>query len=155
QLIWSSYLQGSNRNDVYGIAVDSSGDVYVTGWTLSSDFPTTAGAYKTTGGASYDVFVTKFYRDGSHLVWSTFLGGGGTDQCRGGMTLDPSGRVIVTGYTESTNFPTTTGAYQRTNRGGGGDVFVSVLSADGSTLEHSTLLGSTGPDLAFAGLVRN
>jgi hypothetical protein len=152
-LLWSTYLQGSDRDDVYGLRVDAAGDILLTGWTASADFPTTAGAYDRTHNGSNDIFVAKLDGDGSGLIWSTFLGGSNIDQCRGAMALDATGRVYLSGYTESTNFPTHAGAYQTMNRGGMGDALAAVISADGASLVYSTMLGGAGPDFAFSGLV--
>ncbi|MBL7152506.1 MAG: hypothetical protein ISS79_02225 [Phycisphaerae bacterium] len=150
--IWSTYLHGTDRDDVYGVYADADGFVYAVGWTRSSSFPTTPGAYDTTHNGDMDVFVAKFEPDGTDLVYATFLGGSGTDQCRGGMDFDEEGAVYLSGYTDSTDFPTTSGAIQSSFRGGYGDAFVAKLSADGSELLFSTYLGSTGPDHAFPGL---
>lgn len=152
-LLWSTYLQGSDRDDVYGVRVDAVGDVIAVGWTASADFPTTVGAYDRTHNGSNDVFVAKISADGGRLLWSTFIGGSGIDQSRGAMALDGTGRVYLAGYTESTNFPTHAGAYQRMNRGGMGDALVAVVSADGASLVYATMLGGSGPDFAFSGLV--
>jgi len=152
QLVWSTYLHGSQRDDVYGVWADSQGFVYITGWTGSSDFPTTVGAYDRTHNGKNDVFLVKLTPDGSKLVYATLLGGSGVDQCRGGMSVDDSGSVYLSGYTDSVDFPVTSGAIQKTFQGGYGDAFVAQLSADGSSLLFSTYLGSSGPDHAFPGL---
>jgi hypothetical protein len=152
KVIWSTYLHGSDRDDVYGILADNNGYVYVTGWTRSSNFPTTAGVYDRIHNGQMDVFITKIAPDGSSLVYSTFFGGSGTDQCRGGMFIDDSGCIYLSGYTDSTNFPITSGAIQSTFRGGYGDAFIAKLSADGSSVLFSTYLGSSGPDHAFPGI---
>ncbi len=151
-LIWSTYLHGTDRDDVYGVRVDADGHVYAVGWTRSSDFPTTPGAYKREHSGNMDVFITKLRPDGSSLVYSTFLGGSRIDQCRGGMDFDAEGNIYLCGYTDSLDLPTTEGAIQRTFQGGYGDAFVAKLSADGSALLFSTYLGSSGPDHAFPGL---
>lgn len=151
-LIWSTFLHGTDRDDVYGVHVDANGYVYAVGWTRSSNFPTTPGAYDRTHNGDMDVFITKLQPDGSSLLYSTFLGGSRVDQCRGGMDFDAQGNIYLSGYTDSLNFPTTDGAIQQTFKGGYGDAFVAKLSADGSSLLFSTYLGSTGPDHAFPGL---
>ena len=151
-LIWSTYLHGSDRDDVYGVHVDANGYVYAVGWTRSSNFPTTPGAYDRTHNGDMDVFITKLKPDGSSVVYSTFFGGSRVDQCRGGIDFDAQGNIHLSGYTDSLNFPTTDGAIQQTFKGGYGDAFVAKLSADGSSLLFSTYLGSTGPDHAFPGL---
>lgn len=152
RLVWSTYLHGTSRDDVYGIHVDDAGFVHAVGWTRSSDFPTTASAHDRTHNGEMDVFLAKLTPDGKSLVFSTFFGGSGTDQCRGGMDFDAEGSVYLSGYTDSADFPTTAGAIQRTFQGGYGDAFVAKLSADGSALLFSTYLGSSGPDHAFPGL---
>ena len=97
------------------IAVDGAGNAYVTGDTLSTNFPTTAGAAQTThAGGDNDAFVTTLDATGSGLVYSTYLGGSGLDWGNG-IAVDGAG-AYVTGYTASTNFPTTAGAFQTTRR---------------------------------------
>ena len=78
-LLWSTYLQGSARDDVYGVRADAQGNVIVTGSSFSTDFPTTPGAYDRTLAGNKDVFVAKLSADGSSLLWSTFVGGAGPD----------------------------------------------------------------------------
>jgi hypothetical protein len=151
-LIWSTYLHGTDRDDVYGVHVDANGYVYTVGWTRSSNFPTTPGAYDRTHNGDMDVFIAKFKPDGSDLVYSTLFGGSGIDQCRGGMFIDESGSIYISGYTDSGNFPTTAGAIHKTFRGGYGDAFVVKLSADASSLLFCSYLGSSGPDHAFPGV---
>jgi hypothetical protein len=152
RLIWSTYLHGSSRDDVYGVHADARGNVYAVGWTRSSDFPTTPGAHDRTHNGEQDVFLTKIAPDGGSLVFSTFLGGSGIDQCRGAMDFDAEGAIYLCGYTDSPDYPTTDGAIQRTFSGGYGDAFIAKLAPDGSSLLFSTYLGSTGPDHAFPGL---
>ena len=96
------------------IAVDAAGNAYVTGFTQSPNFPTTAGAFDRTGAASnnLDVFVTKLNPTGTALVYSTFIGGTNFDWGRG-ITVDSAGNAYVTGQTKSSNFPTTSGAFDR------------------------------------------
>src|SRR6266513_368742 len=152
-LVYSTYLGGSGRDGGWGIAVDTLGNAYVTGGTSSTDFPTTAGALKTTspgGGA----FVTKLNPTGSGLVYSTYLGGSGNDYGYG-IAVDTLGNAYMTGVTFSTDFPTTPGAIQTTFGGGGGffrggDAFVTKLNPTGSALVYSTYLGVLGSDTGFA-----
>ncbi len=118
-LVYSSYLGGSGNSDEgRSIALDTTGNAYVTGYTQSANFPTTSGAYETTYGGGGDAFITKLNVTGSALVYSTYLGGTGGAACRG-IAVDPSGNAYVTGFTGSSNFPTTAGAYQTTYTGGG------------------------------------
>ena len=131
-----------------GVAVDSAGAAYVTANTISTDFPTTPGAFDTTGGFS-DVFVTKLNPAGSGLSYSTFLGGGGFDQSHG-VAVDSAGAAYVTGITVSGDFPTTAGAFDTSaNDGFPGDAFVTKLNPAGSGLSYSTYLGGSDPDLGF------
>src|SRR5438445_679977 len=131
-LVYSTYLGGSALDKGYGIAVDTSGNAYVTGLTYSTDFPTTPGAIQTTyseGGlySGGDAFVTKLNAAGSALVYSTYLGGRGTDMGRAIALQYPN--VYVTGHTESYDFPTTTGAFQTMHDAvSGTDVFVAKIA---------------------------
>jgi hypothetical protein len=142
-LSYSTYLGGSNFDRGFGIAVDASGSAYVTGVTTSSNFPTTAGAFQTSNHGYAEAFVTKLNTAGSALVYSTYLGGSGGD-IGDGIAVDASGSAYVTGYTRSTDFPTTAGAFQTTKRGGGYNAFVTKLNAAGSALVYSTYLGGSG-----------
>src|SRR5229473_3232797 len=144
-LVYSTYLGGSSTDVGFGIAVDSSGDAYVTGYTQSSNFPTTAGALQTTfGGGLVDAFVSKLNSGGSALVYSTYLGGS-SDNFGFGIAVDSSGNAYVTGYPQSSNFPTTAGALQ-TTFGGLADAFVSKLNSSGSALGYSAYLGGGSTD---------
>jgi hypothetical protein len=126
-LVYSTYLGGSSGDVGTGIALDASGNAYITGYTDSTNFPTTPGAFQTTyGGGSADAFMTKLNPTGSALVYSTYLGGNGLDQ-GAGIGLDASGNAYIAGSSYSTNFPTTSGAFQTTN-GGGQDVFVAKFT---------------------------
>jgi hypothetical protein len=147
-LIYSTYLGGSGQDDTdfySSIAVDSSGNAYVTGFTSSSDYPITPSAFQTSNhGGFYDAFVTKLNSSGSALIYSTYLGGT-ADEGGLGIALDGDGRAIVTGYTHSPDFPTTPNAAQPTI-GGGYDAFVTKLNASGTALVYSTFLGGTLDD---------
>ena len=125
-LLYSTYLGGSDVDYGTGIALDSSGNAYVTGLTFSSDFPTTAGAFQTTLGGTQNAFVSKLNSSGSALVYSTYLGGSDFD-IGYGIALDSARNAYVTGLSQSTDFPTTAGAFQ-TTYGGGEDAFVSKFS---------------------------
>ena len=161
-LLYSTYLGGSNDDQGYGIAVDSSGDAYVTGVAYSTDFPVTPGAFQTTnksvGGSN--AFVSKINPTGSSLVYSTYLGGSsgldipfhginaldGTNASDIGtaIAVDGSGSAYVTGFSTSTDFPITSGAFQATNKSAGGsNAFVSKINPTGSGLGYSTYLGGS------------
>jgi type IV secretory pathway TrbF-like protein/cold shock CspA family protein len=143
-LVYSTYIGGSWYDEGNGIAVDGSGNAYVTGGTGSIDYDVTPGAFQTTNGGGADVFVTKLNATGTALVYSTYIGGSGNEVGRG-IAVDGSGNAYVTGYTESTNYDVTPGAFQTTN-GGGADVFVTKLSATGTALVYSTYIGGSGND---------
>jgi hypothetical protein len=143
-LLYSTYLGGSNLDAALGIAVDGSGNAYVTGSTRSTDFPTTAGAFQTSLPGRENAFVAKLDAAGTALVYSTYLGGSSFDAARG-IAVDGSGNAYVTGSTFSRDFPTTAGALQTSYGGGGSDAFVAKLDAAGTALLYSTYLGgSTG-----------
>jgi hypothetical protein len=153
-LVYSSYLGGGSYENGEGIAVDSAGDAYVTGFTSSTDFPITPGAFQTTNGRGGIGFVTKFNATGSALIYSTFLGGTGVDGFGGdhgyGIAVDSSGNAYVTGLTDSKDFPTTPGAFQSACDGGGfncsPNAFVTKFNPTGSGLAYSTFLGGTDID---------
>jgi hypothetical protein len=147
-LAWSSYLGGSIDYDyVYGVAVDASGNVYATGYTYASDFPTTPGAFDTTWNGSYDAFVTKVNATGSSLGYSTFLGGTSSDYGYA-IAVDGAGSAYVSGQTFSSGFPTTPGAYDTSYNSA--DAFVTKLNPTGSGLVWSTFLGGASTDYAYA-----
>jgi hypothetical protein len=154
-LVYSTFLGGSSFDAGGSIFVDCSGNAYVTGDTYSTDFPTTLGAFQTNfGGGASDAFVTKLNSSGSALVYSTFLGGEVDDHGHD-ITVDSAGQAHVTGFTNSTMFPTTSGAYDMTYNGAGppwfyGDAFVTKLNSHGSALIYSTYLGGkSGDDLGL------
>jgi hypothetical protein len=148
-LVYSSFL-GGGADSGSGIAVDASGNAYVTGRTESTIFPTTPGAFQTTSAGLADAFVTKVDPTGSALVYSTYLGGNGVEQGLG-IAVDAAGNAYVTGQTESSNFPTTPGAFQ-TTFGGIGDAFVTKVDPTGSALVYSTYLGGSSSCCGDAGL---
>ena len=131
------------------IAVDASGNAYVTGQTSFADFPTTPGAFQPAKPGDEDVFVSKLNATGSALVYSTYLGGSQSVAQGGGITVDAVGNAYVTGFTGATDFPTTPGAFQ-TTMAGNFDAFVTKLNATGSALLYSTFLGGSGADGAAA-----
>jgi hypothetical protein len=146
-LLYSTYLAGSDIEIGYGIALDASGNAYVTGQTYSTNFPTTAGAFQTTLNGVIDAFVTKLNAAGSSLIYSTYLGGSGLETGYG-VAVDSSGNAYVAGDTSSSNFPTTLGAFQTTFGGGSDDAFLTKLNVAGSDLVYSTYLGGSGEDFA-------
>ncbi|MBI5234615.1 MAG: SBBP repeat-containing protein [Deltaproteobacteria bacterium] len=147
--MYSTYLGGSDDDRGFGIAVNSSGNAYVTGWTYSSDFPT-VGPIDGTWNGSYDAFVTKLNTAGSALVYSTYLGGS-EEEVGSGIAIDSSGNAYVTGWTESSDFPTAS-PFDGTCGGCPNfiDAFVTKLNASGSALDYSTYLGGSSSDLGHA-----
>lgn len=155
-LMYSTYLGGSGLSngfygdDGYAIAVDSSGDAYVTGATYSQNFPVTKGAFQTVNNSlrtfSENAFVTKLNPTGTALVYSTYLGGSAGDEGTG-IAVDASGDAYVIGSATSTNFPVTTGVFQSTNvaltTSGWGEAFITKLNPTGASLVYSTYLGGT------------
>ncbi|HEY3824149.1 MAG TPA: SBBP repeat-containing protein, partial [Bryobacteraceae bacterium] len=148
-LLYSTYLGGNGQDVAYGIAVDSLGDTYVTGSTTSTNFPR-QNAYSANLTGSTNAFVTELNALGNGLMYSTYLGGSGTD-IGYGIALDGSGDATITGSTTSANFPHfPVLPYQNTNQGGASDAFVTRLSTTGTALVYSTYLGGSGTDLGYA-----
>jgi Beta-propeller repeat len=149
-LVYSTYLSGSSFGSDVGldIAVDTAGNAYITGETSSADFPTTHGALQRTFRVGQDGFVSKLNSTGTALLYSTFLGGGNINS-GSGIAVDAAGNAYVMGYTDSADFPTTTGAFQPQFRGGFLDAFVSKLNATGTALVYSTYLGGSGVEEGF------
>jgi hypothetical protein len=147
-LVYSTFVGGGKDDVSKDIAVDSAGNVYITGFTESNllfdSFPTTQGSFDTTHNGSQDVFVTKLNANGTALQYSTLLGGNSTDFGRG-IVVDSIGNAYVTGETSSTQqpFPVTAGAYDPTYNGGLTDGFVIKLNPSGSDLLFSTYLGGS------------
>ncbi len=147
-LIYSTYIGGSGDEIGYDIQVDENGNAYMSGYTSSTDYPTTIGAYdRIYNGGAYDIVITKLNPTGSALVYSTFIGGANDDYAFG-IDLDLSGNMFVSGHTSSTDFPTTSGAYDQTYSGGTNDVIAVKLNSSGTALIYSTFIGGTADDVA-------
>jgi hypothetical protein len=147
-VVYSTYLGGGGEDRATGVAVAPNGNAYVSGFTTNGTFPTTTGAYQTTyGGGSRDGFFTELNASGTALVYSTLVGGSGTDTATR-IAVDSSSDAYVVGNTTSTNLPTSAGALQ-TTYGGGGDAFVAKISPNGggaADLQYSTYLGGSAAD---------
>jgi len=144
-LLYSTFLGGSDYDSGSAITLDGSGSLYVTGSTQSSDFPTTAGAFNISHNGGYDAFVVKMNTLGTALACATFLGGSGDD---GGsaIAVDGAGNAYITSSTTSSDFPTTAGAFDTNYNGGDHDAFVVKLTASGTELAYATYLGGSGKD---------
>ncbi|HEV2331327.1 MAG TPA: SBBP repeat-containing protein, partial [Verrucomicrobiae bacterium] len=136
-LVFSTFLGGSGIQSGQGVAVDIYGNIFVAGYTSATNFPTHS-ALQPTNGGGYDGFVTELRPGGDALAFSTYLGGNGFDAVAG-ITLDTNDSPVITGYTQSTNFPTANAAQPA--YGGNGDAFVAKLNSAGSALVYSTYLG--------------
>lgn len=146
-LVYSTYLGGNIAETAEDIALDGSGNVYVTGMTLSSNFPTVS-AYDNTRTGVSDAFVTKLNSAGSAWVFSTYLGGsGGGWETGQGIAVDGSNAYVL-GNTLSSDFPTNS-AYQ-SSKAGIQDMFITKFSSDGGTLEYSTYLGGSGYEAGYS-----
>ncbi len=154
-LVYSTYLGGTGDDRGYGIAVDSAGCAYVTGYATSTDFPITANAIQGTFQGYYDAFVTKFNSNGNGLIYSTYLGGTEGDVGYG-IAVDSDGNAYVTGYTESSGevsppgFPTRNPLQPNNNSNSFlRDAFITKINADAS-LGYSTYLGGWQNDIGYA-----
>jgi hypothetical protein len=150
-LSYATYLGGSAYDSSTAIAVEASGNSYITGWTNSTNFPVTTGVFQTNCGGSSgcssrnsDIFVSKLSSDGSTVVYTTFIGGSNVDVAKG-IVVDGLGNAYVVGHTASTDYPTTSGTVQKTF-GGAMDAVVTELNANGTALGFSTYLGGSGID---------
>jgi hypothetical protein len=141
--VYSTYLGGSTNDGGGGITADSSGNAYVTGQTQSADFPTVKPLQSTLVGSA-NAFLAKISPSGSAIVYSTFLGGSGSDGASG-VTVDHLGDAYIAGGTASTDFPTVN-ALQPTFGGGSSDAFVTEINATGNALVYSTFLGGSGDE---------
>jgi hypothetical protein len=153
-LLYSTYLGGRNSENGYGISLDSSGNVYVSGLTCSTNFPTTAGAFQTVykgtcalDGTGGNAFAAKLNPTLSSLLYSTYIGGSGSDASYS-VAVDSTGVAHIVGRTTSTNFPTTPGAFQ-TTFGGISDIFLTYLNSTGTGLIYSTYLGGNSSEAAY------
>ena len=142
-LVYATYLGGDGADAGMGIAVDSSGQAYVTGFTESTNFPTVPVTPLFGNQGGRDAFVTKLNAAGNGFVYSTYLGGGADDTGLG-IAVDTAGNAYVTGWTDSTDFPTTASAFQTDQPDR--DAFVTKINSTGTALVYSTYLGGSGID---------
>jgi pimeloyl-ACP methyl ester carboxylesterase len=143
-LLYAGFLGGSDEDGGSGIAVDAAGNAYVTGWTLSSNFPAVVGPDTSYNGGYYDAFVAKVNPSGTGLVYAGFLGGSGWDE-GSDIAVDAAGNAYVTGETTSRNFPAVVGPDTSYN-GGDYDAFVAKVNPEGTGLVYAGFLGGSSSD---------
>ena len=146
-LVYSTFLGGDNDDIGLAIAIDSAEDAYLAGYTYSdaTSFPL-VGAYDSTFGGDFDAFVTKLYRTGDSLIYSTFLGGQEADFASA-IAVDPFGEACVVGSTPSNDFPVVNAFDGSFN--GSWDVFVTYVAVSGDSLVYSTYLGASDYEFAY------
>jgi hypothetical protein len=148
-LVYSTFLGGTLKNGssegAFALAVDAQGSIFVGGSTGSIDFPVTAGSYDSSVNGPGDAYILKLTPDGSAVSFGTFVGGGSLEFLYD-LALGPDGSIYATGYTASTDFPTTGGAFDST-LAGFSDGYMVRLSGDGTTLMASTLFGGSGGEV--------
>ena len=166
-LIYSTYIGGFDEDRPHSMMIDANGDLAITGHTASSDFPVTSGAYQTSIGGWFDMFVLKVNPSGTGLVGSTFLGGSNDDgmnddfqlsynygdPLRGEVLVDNSGNVYAAGNTTSSNFPTVNAT--QSTLSGSRDGVVVKLNPNLTQLIWSTYLGGNGSDAAYNLVLKN
>jgi gliding motility-associated-like protein len=157
--IFASYTGSTADNWGYTATFDDLGYMYTGGNVFGNGYPVTTGAYQNNyAGASSDIVISKFDTTGSFLVYSTYLGGSGTE-VPNSLVVNSQGQVFILGSTGSSNFPVTAGAFDQTFNGGanytltsiltyqnGSDIIISKLSADGTQLLASTYVGGSAND---------
>jgi len=149
-LVFSTYLGGQRFGpNLLGLAIDRDRNVYLTG-TASGDFPTTPGAFDSVFGTGQDVFVTKLNSSGDSLIYSTAVGGDLDGENAFSIDVDELGCAYVTGFTWSSDFPTTPDAFQRVFGGSGYDSYVFRLSPGGNRLLYSSFLGGSQVEMGYS-----
>ncbi len=126
---WATYYGGSGDDEGFGIAIDASGNIVITGQTSSTSGIATSGAYQTSKGGGYDAFIAKFNASGVR-GWATYYGGGGDDYSYG-IAVDGSGNIVITGRISSTSGIATSGAHQTSYGGGTNDAFIASFTSGG------------------------
>ncbi|HXU39754.1 MAG TPA: SBBP repeat-containing protein [Blastocatellia bacterium] len=153
QFFYSSLIGGSGQESGVSVATDAAGSAYIAGRTTSADLPLVGAIQVSYGGGDSDAFVSKLAPDGKTLIYSTYLGGNGTENLlnRSGISVDSAGNAYVTGDTQSANFPLK-GAVQPAKNGNTStsDAFVSVINPSGSDFVYSTYLGGLNDDFGLA-----
>ena len=142
-LEFSTYLGGSGSEGIWDMALDDEGDVYIAANSASSDFPVSSTAFCSTHSGNTDMVAVKFSIDDQAIVYGTYVGGSQIE-AKFSILVQADGTVLLSGTTESMDFPTTPGANDTTYNGGRGDAYLLHLDANGSSLVFSTLLGGSG-----------
>ena len=143
-IVYSTYLGGASDDRIFDMAVADDAAVFVAGSSTSANFPTTSASVQPALAGGRDGFLTHFSLAGNALLYSTFIGGSGTDEVFG-MIIDAPMNAYLTGRTTSTNFPTLT-PLQQSNGGGANDAFVTKINPPGVAIVYSTYLGGAGDD---------
>jgi hypothetical protein len=151
--VYSGFIGSSGEEQATAIAIDPSGNAYITGYTASTSGFATAGAFDTTYNSGADAFITKINSSGTAILYTTYLGGSAYDIGEG-IAADMAGSVYVTGSTFSANFPTTAGAFD-TSHNGNRDIFVTKLAPAGNALVYSTYIGGSNDDRAWSIAIDN
>lgn len=143
RILIATYFGGSKQErGVYGMALDSEGNIVIGSATRSPNLPTTDGCYQPKyGGPTADMYAAKLSPDMKKLLWCTYVGASKTDWPRGGLAVDDQDNVYLVGGTDSPDFPLTEGAFQRQRKGNKRDAAIVKLKHDGSSIIWSTLLG--------------
>jgi uncharacterized protein (TIGR03437 family) len=148
-ILSSTVFGGSNDDDAYAIAVDSAGNSYVTGQTLSVDFPLKGGVQGGPGDRGFgDAFLVKLAPNGTDVVYSTYVGWSGQDYANA-IAVDNTGAVYLVGATSSIDLPTNSKSYQRSKAGGITDAFLAKITPAGDGYSYLTYLGGSDADEAY------
>lgn len=143
EIIYSSYFGGNEGDEARSIAIDNKDNLYIFGYTLSTNLPTHTSSFQDTLKGSYDTFISKFDSSGNH-IWTTYIGGTNVDLASS-IKATHDNCLVLLGYTNSIDFPTTSGAFQTTHAGQY-DVFIIKIDTSGNII-WSTLFGGTGGEL--------
>lgn len=150
-LVYATFIGGSSLDSPYGMAVSSSGSMFLTGVLISTNFPATPGAFDLTLAGQSDAFVARLDPSGASLVYATYLGGSGLEMGKS-IAVDASDAAYITGSTTSTDFPTSPGAFDQTLgafSSADGDAFVVKLNPTGAALLYATYLGGKADDVGM------
>ncbi len=148
ELVFSTIIGGSEMDFGTGVFVDSNGNIHVTGYTTSSDFPTTTGSVDETHNGGRDIFILRLHRDGGYLIYSTFIGGSGNDFAYA-IAADPWNRAFVCGKTDSTDYPCVDAA-NSTYLGGDWDAVYTKIDNTGASILFSGYWGGSETDIAYS-----